>query len=144
MVFSIYILYILCCSVMSDSANLRTAAHQASLSFTVSRSLFKLMSIESVMPFNHLLLCHLLLLLPSIFPNIRVFYSESSLCISLCQNIGFSTWASVLLVKIQDWFPLGLTNLISLMSKELSRVFSSTTVQKHQFFSAQTSLCHYS
>ena len=79
--FSIYILYIFCCSVMSDSVTLRTAARKSSLFFTVSRSLFKLMSIESVMPFNHLILCHLLLLLPSIFPNIRVFSSDSSLCI---------------------------------------------------------------
>ena len=58
-----------------------TVAHQASLSFHDSWSLLKLMSIESVMPFNHLILCRPLLLLPSIFPSIRVFYNESALCI---------------------------------------------------------------
>ena len=58
-----------------------TAAHQASLSFTISQSLLKLMSVESVMPSNDLILCHPLLLLPSIFPRIRVFSNESALCI---------------------------------------------------------------
>ena len=67
-----------------------TAAHQASLSFTVSWSLFKLMSIESVIPSNHLILCHLLLLLPSIFPNIRVFSDESALCIRWPKYWSFS------------------------------------------------------
>ena len=59
----------------------RTAAHQASLSFTISQGLLKLMSIDSVIPFSHLILCHPLLLLPSIFPNIKVFFNESALCI---------------------------------------------------------------
>ena len=68
-------------SVVSDSATPWTAAHQASLSITNSRSLLKLMSIESVMPSNHLILCHPLFLLPSVFPRIRVFPSESVLCI---------------------------------------------------------------
>ena len=66
---------------MSDSATLRTAAHQASLFFTVSWSLLKPMSTESVMPSNHLVLCHPLLLLPSIFPSVRVFSDELALCI---------------------------------------------------------------
>ena len=70
------------CSVISNSATLWTAAHQASLSITNSRSLLKLMSIESVIPSNHLILCHPLLLLSSIFPSIRVFSNESVLCIS--------------------------------------------------------------
>ena len=116
-----------------------TAACQASLSITNSRSLLKLMSIESVMPSNHLILCHSLLSL-SIFPSIRFFSNESFFFTSGGQSIGDSAAASVLPVNIQDWFPLGWTGCISLLSKELSRVFSNTTVQKHQFFSAQLSL----
>ena len=103
-----------------------TAAHQASLSITNSRSLLQLMSIESVTPSNHLILCHPLLFLSSVFSNIRVFSNESVLCIE-GQSIGAS--ASVLPRNIQDWFPLRLTGWISLQSKGLSRVFSSTTVQ---------------
>ena len=114
-----------------------TAARQALLSITNSWSLLKLMFIESVMPSNHLILCHLLLLLPSIFPSIRVFSNESVLCIRW-QSIGAS--ASVLPMNIQDWFILGLTGWISLQSKGLSRVFSNNTVQKHQFFGARLSL----
>ena len=75
---------------MSNSATPWTAAHQASLSITSSRSLPKLMSIESVMPSNHLILCHPLLLLPSIFPSIRVFSSESTLCIRWPKYWSFS------------------------------------------------------
>ena len=116
-----------------------TVACQASLSITNSQSLLKLMSIESVMPSDHLILCLPLLLLPSIFSSIRVFSSESVLRIS-DQSNGVSASASVLPMNSQDWFPLGLTSLISLLSKWLSRVFSNTTVQKHQFFSAQLSL----
>ena len=117
-----------------------TAACWASLSFTISQSLLKLMSIESTMPSNHLILCFPRLLLPSIFPNIRVFSSELALGIG-GQNFGASASASVLPLNVQGWFPLGLTSLICLPSKELSKVFSSTTVQKHQFFGAQPSLC---
>ena len=90
-----------------------TAACQASLSITNSRSLPKYMSIASVMPSNHVLLCHPLVLLPSIFPSIRVFSNESVLCIS-GQSMGVSASASVLPMNSQDWFPLGLTGLISL------------------------------
>ena len=115
-----------------------TAAHQASLSITKSWSLFKLISIESVMPSNHLILSRPLLLPPSIFPSIRVFPNESVLCIRW-QSIGVSASASVLPMNIQDWFPLGLTGWISLQSKRLSRVFSNTTVEKHQFFNTQPS-----
>ena len=100
------------------------------LSITNSQSLLKLKSIESVMPSNHLILCHPLLLLPSIFPSIRVFSNESVLPI-MCQSIGASASVSVLPMNIQDWFPVRLTRLISLQSKGLSRVLSSTTVQKH-------------
>ena len=103
-----------------------TAAHQASLSIPNSQSLVKLMSIESVMPFGHLILCCLLLLLPSMFPSIRVF-PVSRLFPSCGQSIGASASASVLSMNIQDWFPLGFIGLISLQSKELSRVFSSAT-----------------
>ena len=116
-----------------------TAACQASLSIPNSRSLLKLMSIVSTMPSSHLMLCHPLLLPPSILPSIRVFSNESVLW-SGGQNVGVSTSASVLPVNIQDWFPLGWTSWISLKSKGLSRVFSNKTVQKHQFFDAQLSL----
>ena len=93
------------------------------------------MSIESVMLSTHLILCPLLLLLLS---N-RVFPNELALA-STDQSIGASASASVLPMNIQDWFPLGLTGLSSLQSRRLSRVFSNITVQKHQFFSAQSSL----
>ena len=97
----------------------------------------QLISIESVMPSNHLILCRPLLL-PSIFPIIRVFSNES-LFASGGQSTGVSVSTSVLPMNIQDWFPLGWTGWISLQSKGLSRVFSNSTVQKHQF-SAQLSL----
>ena len=85
---------------------------------------------------NHLMLCCHLLLWPSVFPSIRVFSNKSALCItSGNQRIG--ALATVLPMNIQNWFPLGLTVLISLQSKGLPRVFFSTTFQKHQFFSAQ-------
>ena len=77
-------------SVMSDSANPWTAAHQASLSFAISRSLLKLMSIELVMPSNHLILCCHLLLLPSVLPNVRVFPNESALQITWPKYWSFS------------------------------------------------------
>ena len=97
------------------------------------------MSIESVMPSNHLILCHPLLLLPSVFPSIRVFSGVTTLCIMWPKYWSFSASASVFPVNIQGWFPLGLTGLI-LPSKGLSRIFSSTSFWKHQFFSAQPSL----
>ena len=87
------------CSVMSDSVTSWISACQASLSITNSQSLLKLISIESVMPSNHLILCHPLVLLPSIFPSIRVFSSESVLPIR-CQSIGVSALAAVLLMNI--------------------------------------------
>ena len=110
-----------------------TAACQASLSFTVSWSL------SSVIPFNHLVLCHPLLLLPSIFPK-SGYFPMCQLFASCGQSIGALTLASVFPMNIQGWFPLGLTGLISLLSKGLSRVFTSTTVWKHQFFGPQPSL----
>ena len=114
------------------------AARQASLSITNSQSLLKLMSIELMMPSNCLILCHPLLLLPSILPSIRVFSSESALRIRWPKDWSFAS-TSVLPKNIQDWSPLGCTSWISLQSKGLSRVFSNTTVQKHQFFGAQPS-----
>ena len=116
-----------------------TAAHQASLSITNSWSPPKLMSIESVIPSNHLILCCPLLLSLSIFPSIRVFLNESALHIrwpkywSLSFNISPSNEHPGLISFRIDWFDL-------LQPKGLSRVFSNTTVQKHQFFAAQLSL----
>ena len=117
-----------------------TAAHQASLSFTITWSLLRLMSIESMMPSNHLILCHSLLLLPSVFPSIRVFSNVLALhtrwpkCWSFSFSISPSSEYSGLIsfridcfdlaVRI-DWFDL-------LQSKKLSRVFSSTTIRRHQ------------
>ena len=105
------------------------AAHQASLSFTISQSSIKLMSTESMMSSNHLILYHPLLLLPSIFPGIRVFSRESVLHIRWSKYWSFSL-TIILPMNIQGWFPLGWTGLISLQSKGLSRVFSNITVQK--------------
>ena len=113
-----------------------TAACQATLSFTSSWCLLKFMSTESVMLSNHFILCHCILLLPSIFPSIEVF-PVSQFFESGGQSIA--ALASVLLMNIQSWFPLQLAGLISLLSKGLSRVFSSA-IQKHQFFSAHPSL----
>ena len=90
-----------------------TAAHQASLSITNSRSLLKFMSIESVMPSNHLILCCPLLLLPSIFPSIRAFSNESVLHIRWPEYWSFS-FSIILPMNIQDSFPLGWTGWISL------------------------------
>ena len=112
-----------------------TAAHQASLSFTISRSLLRLTSIESVMLSNYLILCCPLLLLLQSFPA-SGFFLMSQLFASGGQNIRASALASVLLMNIH----LGFTGLIYLQSKGLSRAFSNTTVQTHQFFSAQSSL----
>ena len=115
------------------------AAHQASLSITNSWNSLKLISIKSVMPSSHLILCHPLLLLPPIHPSIRVFSNESTLHMRWPKYWSFS-----FSISPSDEHP-GLISLewagwISLQSKGLSRVFSSITVQKHQFFGAQLSL----
>ena len=107
-----------------------TAACQASLSFTLSRSLLKLVSIELMMPSNHLIFYCLLLLLPLIFPSIGSF-PRSQLFTSGGESIGASASASVLPMKVHSLFPLGLSGLIPLLSKGRSRVFSSTTTQEH-------------
>ena len=116
-----------------------TAACQASLSIINSQSLLKLMSIELVMPSYHLILCHPHLLLPSIFPSIRIFSNELVLHIRWPKywSLSFSISPSNVSPGL---FPLGWTGWISLQSKGLSRIFSNTTVQKHQFFGAQLSL----
>ena len=116
----------------------RTTARQASLSITNSRSSPRLMSIESVMPSGHLILCRPLLLLPPIPPSIRVFSNESTLRMRWPKT-GVSALASFLPKKSQGRSPSEWTGWISLQSKGLSRVFSNTTVQKHQFFGAQPS-----
>ena len=119
-----------------------TAACQASLSIANSQSLLKLMLIESVMLSNHFILCHPLLL-PSIFPSIRVF-PMSQFFASGGQRIGVSASASVLPMIIQDWFPLGWTGWISLQSKGLSRVFQhhsskASILRLSAFFTVQLS-----
>ena len=116
-----------------------TAACQASLSMTNSWSLLKFVPIESVMPFNHLILCRPLLLPPSILPSIRVFSNESVLPIRWPKYWSFSFSISSS-NEYSGFISLGWTGWISLQSKGLSRVFSNTTVQKHQFFSVQVSL----
>ena len=121
------------------SATPWTTAHQASLSITNSQSLPKLMSIESVMSSNHLILCHPLFLQLSIFPSLRVFSNESALHIRWLKY-----WSLSLSISTSNEYPglspLEWTGWISLQSKGLSRVFSNTTVQKHQFFCSQLSL----
>ena len=116
-----------------------TSARQVSLSITNSRSLLKLKSIESVMPSNWLILCRLLLLLPSVFPSIRVFSNESALHIgwpkycSFNFSISSSNEYSGLISFRIDWLDL-------LAFQETLKSFSNTTVQKHQFLDTQLSL----
>ena len=126
-------------STESNSVTPWTAARQTSPSFTISQSLLKLTSIELVMPSNCLILCRPLLLPPSIFPSIRVFSNESALCMRWPKYWSFSFSISpsnehpgLISFRI-DGFDL-------LQSKGISRVFSNTTVQKHQFFRAQSFL----
>ena len=116
-----------------------TTACQAFLSITISQSPPKPMSMELMMPSNHLVICWLFSSRLHSFTASGSF-STSQLFASGGQSIEVSASISVLPVNIQDWFPLGWTDWISLQSKGLSRVFSNTTVQKHLFFSAQLSL----
>ena len=116
-----------------------TVARQASLSFTISWSLLRFMSNESVMLSNHLILCHPLLLLPSIFPQIRAFFNESVFRIRWPKFWSFNfsinpsnQYSRLISFRMDSW--------ISLKSRGLSRVSSNATVQKHQFFGAQLSL----
>ena len=126
-------------SIMSEFTIPGTAACQASLSITISQSLLKLTSIESLMPPNHLSAVVPFSSCLQSFPA-SGYFLMSLLLTSRGQNIGASASASVLPMNIQDWFILGLTDLISFQSEGLLRVFSNTTVQKHQFFSTQASL----
>ena len=132
-------------SVVSDSPQPHELKHARPPSITNCQRSLKLMSIESLIPSTHLILCRPLLLPPSIFPRIRVFvflcffFQMSQLSTSGGQSIRVSASASVLPVNTQDWSPLGWTGWISSLCKGLSRVFSNTTVEKHQFFSAQIS-----
>ena len=108
---------------------LRSHELQAPLSSNISQSLLKFMSIELVMLYNHVILCCLLLLLPSIFPSIRVFSNESALCIRWPKYWSFSNRP---FNEYSGLISLGLTDLIPLLVKGLSRFFSNTTIQKHQ------------
>ena len=117
----------------------QTAARQASPSSNSAQSLLKFRSIESVMPSNHLILCHPLLLPPQSFPATGSFPMIQFFA-SGGQSIRASASVAVLSMNIQDWFPLGWTGSNSLQSKDLSRVFFITTVQIHQFFNTQVSL----
>ena len=116
-----------------------TSARQDSLSFTISLSLLKLMSIESVIPSNHLILCCHLLSCPQSFPASESF-PMSQLVASVAKVLELQLQHQSFPMNIQDWFPLRLTGLISLLSKGFSRVFASTIVWKHQFFGTQHSL----
>ena len=121
-------------SAVSNSVTPWTAARQASLSFTISWNLLKLMSVESVMPSHiHLILCHPLLFCLQSFLASGSFIMRQLFSLG-GQSFGASASASVLPMNIQGWFPLGLTGLIPLWSKGLSRVFSSTAVWKHRFW----------
>ena len=124
-------------SVVSNSLQPHESQYVRPLSITNSRSSLKLMSIKSVMPSSHLILCHPLLLLPPIPHSIRVFSMEMSQLFTWGgQSIGVSASASFLPKKSQGCSPsewTGWNGMISLQSKGLSSVFSSTTVQKHQF-----------
>ena len=122
--------------IMSNSATTWTTAHQASLSITNSWRLLKLKSIESVMPSNHPILCHPVVVLPSVVPSIRVFSNESVLHIKWPKHWRFSFSISL----SNEYSGLISFRIDSLQSKGLARIFSNTTVQKHQFFSAQLSL----
>ena len=135
-----YLNVLLCnCQVIYDSGTSWPAACQNSLFFTVSWSLLKLTSIESVVPSNHLILCRPLLLLPSVIPSIRVFSNESALPIRWPKYWSFSfsmspsnEYAGLISFRM-DWLDL-------LSVQETLKILSSTTIWKHQFFCAQLSL----
>ena len=135
---------LLSCSVLSNSATPWTAACQASLSFTISQSLLKLMSVKTVMSSSHLILCHALLLLPSFFPSIRVFSNESVLCIRWPKywNFSFSIspsnkYSGLIFFRI-NWFDLLAVQgtLKSLLQHHSSKV---SILQCSTFFIAQLS-----
>ena len=123
------------CLTLCDLMDCRMPGFQC---FTVSQSLLTFTFIELVMLSHHLILCHPILLLPSIFPGVRDFSIKSALRIKWPKYLTFSF--SISPSNEYSGFPLGLSGLISLPSKELSRVFCSTSIQKHQFFHSQSSL----
>ena len=141
-IFIQWVLFLLFSSVTQSCPTLcdtMDCSAPTSPSITNSQSQQKLTSILSVMPSNHLILCHPLL------PSLQSFPASGPLPVSQFfalggQSIGVSASASVLPMNIQDWFPLGWTGWIPLQFKALSRVFFSTTIQKHQFFGAQLTL----
>ena len=136
-----------CCSVTKSRL---TLCSPIDCSMTGSSVLYYILefaqshAFKSVILFDHLVLCCPLLLLPSIFASIMVFSSKSALCIMWAKYQSFS-FSIRLFNEFQGGFPLGLTGLISMQSKGLSRIFSNTMGQKHRFFSNQLSLqsnCH--
>ena len=142
--FPYLLLLLFSCSVVSDSVTLWTAACQASLSITICWSLLKLMSIESVMPSNHLVLCHPLLLLPALFPSIRIFSNESPLCIKWPKHWSFifsispsNEYSGLISFRI-DWFDL---LAIQGTLKSLIQCYSSkaSILQHSAFFMVQLS-----
>ena len=125
--------HLCCCSILQSCLTLcdpMDGSMLGFLSFTNSQSLLKLASIESVILSNHLILCHHLPFLPSIFPSIGGSFPTSWHFESSGHGIGASASASVLPMNIQGWFPLGLTDLSSLQFEGFSSVFSSTAIQK--------------
>ena len=131
------------CQIVSSSATPLTEALQE-FALTISWSLPKFISIESVMLSNHLILCHPLLLLLSVFPSIRDFPSESAVHISW-PNIGASASVSVLPVSIQGWFSLGLTGLINLeLKKKFSESIHSCPIFRWLFLTMKTGALHLS
>ena len=133
-----YIVLLFSHSVVSNSAIPWTAAHQASLSFTLSWSLLKLVSIDSVMPSNHLIFCHPRLLMPSIFPSIRVFSNESVLQIGWPKYWSFSfsispsnEYSGLISFRIDSLYLLAVQGTLKSLLQHSS---------KHQFFGAQLSL----
>ena len=138
---ALLLLVVICCSVTQSSPALHNpmdAAYLAFLSFTISQSLLKLKFIGSVMPSGHFVLLHPLLLLQS-FPTSECFPMSWRLTLD-SHSIDASASASVPPVNFQDCFPLGLTGLISLQPKGLTRVFSKIAVQKYQFLNVQPPL----
>ena len=138
----VHIYFVFACSVAQSCLALFDPMDCSMPDFPVLHhlpELIKLISIESVMPSNHLIPSWPLLLL-SIFPSNRGFSKESTLFISGSQITRASASVTVLVKNIQDWLPLGLTGLISLKSRGLLRVFYNTTVQKHQIFRTKPSL----
>ena len=115
------------CPTLCDPIDCSMPCSPPLLSSTISQNSLKFMSTELVMPSNHLILCYPLLPLPSVFPSITVFSNESALHIKWPYSRALAS-ASVLPMNVQDLFPLGLTDLISLLSKGLSRVSSNTSI----------------